>query len=55
MSDNSNPPIEIRGADFPDIACIARVAVESLPDDPTFDFLWSNRLQYPEDNYFFWQ
>jgi len=44
MSDNSNPHIEIREADFPDIACIARVAVASLPDDPTFDYLWSNRL-----------
>jgi len=54
MSDNSNPHIEIREADSPDIACIARVAVKSLLDDPTFDYLWSNRLRYPEDNYFFW-
>jgi hypothetical protein len=55
MSDNSNSPIAVRPAVFPDIARITRVAVDSLPDDPTFDYLWSNRLQYPEDNYFFWQ
>jgi len=47
--------ITIRPAIFPDLARIARVAVNSLPDDPTFDYLWSYRREYPEDNYFFWQ
>ncbi|KAI5847616.1 hypothetical protein BZA05DRAFT_420660 [Tricharina praecox] len=47
--------ITVRPAAFPDIARIARVAVDSLPDDPTFDYLWSHRHEYPEDNYFFWQ
>ena len=47
--------VAVRLATLPDIARIARVAVDSLPDDPTFDYLWSYRHKYPEDNYFFWQ
>ena len=46
--------LTLREASVRDIAAIARVCVESLPDDPTFDYLWRYRWQYPEDNYFFW-
>ncbi|KAF8545249.1 hypothetical protein BDD12DRAFT_637208, partial [Trichophaea hybrida] len=37
-----------------DIARITQVCVKGLPDDPTFDYLWSHRREYPDDNYFFW-
>ncbi|KIW76137.1 hypothetical protein Z517_10882 [Fonsecaea pedrosoi CBS 271.37] len=46
--------LTLRFATARDIAAIARVCVESLPDDPTFDYLWRYRHEYPEDNYFFW-
>jgi hypothetical protein len=46
--------ITCRPAVFPDIAEITQICVKSLPDDPTFNYLWSHRYRYPNDNYFFW-
>ncbi|KAH0846252.1 hypothetical protein FOPE_12367 [Fonsecaea pedrosoi] len=46
--------LTLRFATARDIAAIARLCVESLPDDPNFDYLWRYRHEYPEDNYFFW-
>ncbi|KAF8545283.1 hypothetical protein BDD12DRAFT_1391 [Trichophaea hybrida] len=46
--------ITIRPAVFPDIAEITQICIKGLPDDPTFNYLWSRRHEYPNDNYFFW-
>jgi len=50
----STSSITVRPAVFPDIARITQVCIKGLPDDPTFDYLWSHRHEYPDDNYFFW-
>ncbi|KAA8914879.1 hypothetical protein FN846DRAFT_915541 [Sphaerosporella brunnea] len=46
--------IDVREAILPDLARIATICIESLPDDPTFDYLWRYRHRYAADNHFFW-
>jgi hypothetical protein len=46
--------IKTRLAILPDLARIATICIEGLPDDPTFDYLWRYRHRYPADNHFFW-
>jgi hypothetical protein len=46
--------IKVRPAILPDLARIATICIESLPDDPTFDYLWRYRHRFPADNHFFW-
>ena len=47
--------IAVRRASPIDLTRITEVCLQGLPDDPTFDYLWRYRLQYPDDNRFFWQ
>ncbi|KAA8899948.1 hypothetical protein FN846DRAFT_920917 [Sphaerosporella brunnea] len=46
--------IKLRLADLRDLARITTICIESLPDDPTFDYLWRYRHRFPADNQFFW-
>jgi hypothetical protein len=50
----SSSPFRIRLAELRDIPRITTVCLASLPDDPSFNFLWRYRHQYPDDSYFFW-
>ena len=45
----------IRLATTRDLHRLTTITVSSLPDDPAFDYMWSYRHQYPEDNFIFWQ
>jgi hypothetical protein len=45
---------KIRQAELRDLPRITTVALASLPDDPTFEFMYRYRRQYPDDNYFYW-
>ena len=45
----------VRQASLVDLTRITDICLQGLPDDPTFDYLWRYRLQYPDDNSFFWQ
>ncbi|PVH98878.1 hypothetical protein DM02DRAFT_680836 [Periconia macrospinosa] len=47
-------PFYIRPAELRDLPRITAVCLAGLPDDPTFDFLWNHRHEYPDDCYFFW-
>jgi hypothetical protein len=47
--------MHIRSATTRDLHRLANITVTSLPDDPTFDWMWPHRREYPEDNFFFWQ
>ncbi|KAA8904882.1 acyl-CoA N-acyltransferase [Sphaerosporella brunnea] len=47
--------IRIRPAQSRDLGRIAEVCLKSLPDDPTFDYLWRYRAKYPQDNFSCWQ
>ena len=54
MGDTS-AQIVVRQASLVDLTRITDVCLHGLPDDPTFDYLWRYRFQYPDDNQFFWQ
>jgi hypothetical protein len=45
---------KVRLAELRDLPRVTKVCLDGLPDDPTFDFPWRHRRQYPDDNYFFW-
>ena len=53
--DDDSAPIVVRQASPVDLTRITEICLAGLPDDPTFDYLWRYRSQYPEDNRFFWQ
>ena len=52
---DASAQLVVRQASLVDLTRITEVCLQGLPDDPTFDYLWRYRLQYPDDNNFFWQ
>lgn len=44
----------VRLATTRDLHRLAQITTTSLMDDPTFDYTWSKRHEFPKDN-FFWQ
>ena len=47
--------MHIRLATTRDLHRLAQITVTSLVDDPAFDYLWSNRHEFPEDHFFYWE
>ena len=47
--------MHIRLATTRDLHRLTQITVTSLVDDPAFDYVWSKRHEFPEDNFFFWQ
>lgn len=47
--------MHLRPATTRDLHRLTEITVSSLRDDPTFDYMWRYRKEFPEDNYFFWQ
>ena len=47
--------MHIRRATTRDLPRLTQITVTSLVDDPTFDYLYPKRHDFPEDNYYFWQ
>jgi hypothetical protein len=52
MSPSSD--FKFRLAELRDLPRVMTVCLASLPDDPTFEFIWRYWRQYPDDNHFFW-
>jgi hypothetical protein len=52
MSQTSS--FKIRLAELRDLPRVVTVALASLPDDPTYEWMWRYRRQYPDDHQFFW-
>lgn len=46
--------MHVRLATTRDLHRLAQITTTSLMDDPTFDYTWSKRHEFPKDN-FFWQ
>ena len=34
---------------------LAQITVTSSVEDPAFDYMWPNRYEFPEENFFFWE
>ena len=47
--------MHIRLATTRDLHRLTQITVDSLVDDPAFDYVWAKRHEFPEDNFFFWQ
>jgi hypothetical protein len=47
--------MRLRLATTRDLHRLTEITTTSLIDDPTYDYMWVKRKEYPEDNFFWWQ